>query len=178
MRWLTKLLCRFSLCVFLGGHSLAQEIVLSPANTTIEFEIKHLSVLTVKGSFDELSGSLVKKDDSWMISGTVVSASINTKNTKRDETLRTDAYFDVEKYPEITFEGTGDEVEGGLMITGLLILKDLNAELAFQFFEKDQQLISDQIKLSRKEIGLSFDSMDMLIGDVVMIQITIDESLE
>lgn len=113
-----------------------------------------------------------------MISGTVASTTINTNNEKRDETLRTDAYFDVEKYPQITFEGTGDQIEDGLRITGLLILKDLSAELSFQLLEKDQQLISEEIKLSRKEIGLSFDSMDMLIGDEVIIQITINEGLK
>ncbi len=177
MHWLTKLLCRFSLCVFLGGQVFAQEILLSPANTTIEFEIKHLSVLTVKGSFDEFSGSLVKKDDSWMISGLIASTSINTRNTKRDETLRSEAYFDVEQYPEISFGGSGEQIEEGLEITGLLILKNLSAELSFQLLEKDRQLISDRIKLSRTEIGLSFDSMDMLIGDEVIIQITVNESL-
>ncbi|RNC84424.1 MAG: hypothetical protein ED557_05425 [Balneola sp.] len=178
LHWLTKLIGCLCCYIFLSGQVFAQEILLSPANTTIEFEIKHLSVLTVKGSFNEFSGSLVKKDDFWMISGTVASTTINTNNEKRDETLRTDAYFDVEKYPQITFEGTGDQIEDGLRITGLLILKDLSAELSFQLLEKDQQLISEEIKLSRKEIGLSFDSMDMLIGDEVIIQITINEGLK
>lgn len=156
---------------------LAQELVLSPANTVIEFEIKHLSVLTVKGTFDEFNGSLTREEGSWVITGVIESASINTKNKNRDETLRTDAYFNVENYPEITFEGVGEESSQGLIITGVLKLKNLSSELTFRLLEEEKQLISEQIKISRKEIGLSFDSMDMLIGDEVTIQITIDETL-
>lgn len=162
---------------FLGGTLLAQEIELSPENTSIAFEATHLGVLRVNGSFDDFSGTLVREGESWVITGTIESSSINTNNQNRDETLRSDAYFDVANYPEIRFEGMGEKTSDGLTISGALFLKNLRAELSFTFIEAEEGSMSAELKLSRKEIGFTFESMDMLIGDEVIITLTINESI-
>jgi len=177
LRWPIRIAVSLLLLLFPGGNLQAQEIELSPENTRITFETTHLGVLKVNGSFDAFSGTLVQDGESWVITGAIESSSINTNNQNRDETLRSDAYFDVANYPEIRFEGRGEKTSDGLAIYGVLFLKNLRAELSFRFIEAEEGLMSAELKLSRKEIGFTFDSMDMLIGDEVIITLTIDESI-
>lgn len=170
--WQTKILLLFFL--FLNELVLAQIINLSPVNTTIEFEITHLGVLKVQGTFDEMKGGLSKKEGIWTITGVVKTSSINTTNKARDKALRSEAYLDAEKYPEIIFKGMGEEIlNDEISVIGRLSLKDLNTDLRFNLIKQGGNFISNEIKLSRKEIGLSFDSMDTLIGDEISITIQI-----
>lgn len=145
----------------------AQNIRLAPENALINFEIKHLKVLTVQGSFDKFEGNFSKHDSVWVISGFIESESINTGNEERDKTLRTDAYLDVENYPSIRFEGTGTEFEKRIFVSGIITIKNLNAELKFDLLKKEGDFVSDKISISRKKLGLTFDSMDLLIGNEI-----------
>ncbi len=79
---------------------------IDPVHSEIGFKVKHLMVSTVKGKFDEFSGTAVTADDSFVdakISFEANVASITTHQAQRDEHLRSSDFFDAEHFPKLTF---------------------------------------------------------------------------
>lgn len=102
---------------------------LDQAHSTIGFKVKHLMVSTVRGSFTDFSGTLESADDTFenaKASFTAKAASIATGNDGRDAHLRGEDFFDVEKFPEVTFtsksftkKGEAFEVVGDFTMKGV-----------------------------------------------------------
>jgi len=104
--------------------------VIDSSHSKIQFKVKHLMISNVLGSFKEFEGkaSMVENDFSTTkVSMTIKSASIDTEAPDRDTHLKSADFFDVEKYPEIVFEGTkmiqkdedNYELNGDLTIKGI-----------------------------------------------------------
>ena len=104
-----------------------------PTHSRVGFSVKHLGIATVRGTFKEFEGTLEIGDDLTTAKayGTVKTASVDTNDAGRDEHLRTADFFDVENYPEITFESTSIEAidEDSLKIIGNLTIKDVTSEI-------------------------------------------------
>lgn len=101
---------------------------IDPAHSRVGFEVKHFFT-PVSGNFNSFEGTIIYDEENEENSSVKVSidvSSINTNNSQRDDHLRTDDYFDAEKYPKITFESKkwekiGDnqfEVTGDLDMRG------------------------------------------------------------
>jgi polyisoprenoid-binding protein YceI len=98
-----------------------------PVHSSVEFQVKHLGIATVKGQFTEFEGTLEVGPEGASAYGTVKTASVNTREPQRDEHLRSADFFEVEKYPEIGFRSTairptGEdefEIEADLSIHGV-----------------------------------------------------------
>jgi polyisoprenoid-binding protein YceI len=88
---------------------------LDPAHSSINFSVRHLTINLVRGRFTDFSG-VIRYDDKDIahssVEFTAKAASINTDVAKRDEHLKSADFFDVAKYPEITFKSTGVERRG------------------------------------------------------------------
>ena len=98
---------------------------IDPAHSAVEFHIKHLGLATVKGRAPVVGGT-IGGGERPSIQGTVAIASITTFDENRDGHLQSPEFFDVERYPELSFESTeieflGDDlvVEGELTIKGV-----------------------------------------------------------
>ena len=79
------------------------------AHSNVGFAVSHLVINTVKGKFNELTGSVVL--DGTQITeakGTIQTKSIDTGVAARDKHLRSADFFDVEKYPTINFQAKRD----------------------------------------------------------------------
>ena len=117
-----KLATLFALLA-LAGTGIAQSWNYDAAHSSVAFSIKHLAVSTTKGEFDKvdikLSGD-ARKPSTLSAEVTIQTASVNTKNEKRDEHLRAPDFFDAAKYPTITFKSNMVHDMGGgkLMIMG------------------------------------------------------------
>ncbi|MCD2440787.1 YceI family protein [Agromyces sp. SYSU K20354] len=103
---------------------------LDPAHTRIGFSAKHAMVATVRGAFNEITGSLhVDFDDTTKSTAEIVLdvASIDSRNTQRDDHLRSADFFNAEKWPEIVFRSTRiEEVgENALVVSGDLTIRDV-----------------------------------------------------
>lgn len=73
-----------------------------PEHSTVEFRVKHMVIATVHGRFREFVGGIVA-DSIPAVSASIAAASLETFSDERDAHLRSDDFFDVERYPEIVF---------------------------------------------------------------------------
>jgi polyisoprenoid-binding protein YceI len=76
--------------------------LVDPQHSTVEFRVKHMVIATVHGRFREFVGGVVA-DSMPAVSATIAAASLETFSDERDAHLRSDDFFDVERYPEIVF---------------------------------------------------------------------------
>jgi polyisoprenoid-binding protein YceI len=100
-----------------------------PSHSTVGFSVKHLGIATVRGQFDEFDGTLEVGEDisAARAYGTIQAASVNTKDSGRDEHLRSADFFGAEANPELRFESTAVrpldedtfEIEGQLTMNGV-----------------------------------------------------------
>ena len=109
-----------------------------PTHSSVGFQVKHMGLATVKGFFSDFEGKLeVGEDGTITASGTVETASVNTRNAQRDEHLRSPDFFDAERNPQISFRSTAIEpvdaetyrIAGELTIAGTTKEIELEAEL-------------------------------------------------
>jgi polyisoprenoid-binding protein YceI len=161
-----------------------------PTHSSIEFEIKHMMIATVRGRFTEFEGTLVAAEDiaDSRAYGMVKAASIDTNSPDRDAHLRSPDFFDVEHYPEIRYESTRIEPLGGPLfrVTGDLTIKDVTREVQLEAtvegvqrdpWGNDRVGMSVRGTINRKDFGLSWqkalETGGFLVGDEVRILIDI-----
>lgn len=115
----------------------AQTWNLDSTHATVGFAIKHLAVSTVKGSLERIDGKLTgdpKKPASLVPEVTIQAASVNTGNQKRDEHVRGADFFDVAKFPVITFKGEKTEVRGDKnVLVGTLTLHGVSKKVEIPY---------------------------------------------
>jgi polyisoprenoid-binding protein YceI len=103
--------------------------VFDKSHTTIGFEVTHLVITTVDGKFKSFDGTVTTKGDSFegaQIDFTTDVASITTENEKRDAHLRSDDFFNAEKYPKMTFKSVAMKKVSGskYKLVGDLTIRD------------------------------------------------------
>lgn len=182
-----------ALCLAMAKcEALASETFkIDPAHSAITFKVRHL-LGTAKGKFTKFSGTIEVDRDQPEKSSVTVSiqtSSIDTAIAKRDEHLRGENFFNVQKYPEITFKSrqvkrTGanaGEIEGDLTMHGVARPVTLRIEL----LETPDSIGKDQAThwsvttapIKRSQFGLmwskSVEAVSM-IGDDVTIDMQIE----
>jgi polyisoprenoid-binding protein YceI len=193
-RWLAVL---FAVATGLGiaGVAGATTWKVDEAHTTVGFSVKHLFT-RVQGRFDEFEGTIEfdpADPKAAKVSGTIRAASINTNNAKRDKHLRSADFFDVEKYPNLSFESTGvreveedggasaGKVEGNLTIHG--VTKPVVIEVEYIGRGADpwgnvRAGFTAELEINRKDYGLNWNEVletgGVLVGDTVTIRIDIE----
>ena len=153
------------------------------------FSVKHMMISTVRGHFEVLSGKLhideEHPDNSW-VEAEVDAASINTRDAKRDGHLRSPDFFDVEKYPKITFKSTKVTPTGNnqYRVTGSLTMHGVTKEETFHadysgqvkdLYGLQRAAFSVKGKINRKDFGLNWnvalETGGVLVGEDVNIEI-------
>ena len=109
---------------------------IDPAHANAQFTVRHLSISNVSGQFNKMSGT-IQLDDKDVTKSVVNAAidvsSVDTRNESRDNDLKSDHFFDVAKYPTMTFVSTKIENAGAgkLKMTGNLTLHGVTKEVTF-----------------------------------------------
>jgi len=161
---------------------------LDPTHSSAEFKVKHLMISNVKGHFSKLSGTLTLDEadlSKSQIEATIDAASLETRDPQRDGHLKSADFFDVEKFPTLSFKSTSVQVagEGELAVSGDLTIRDVTLPVVFSVegptaATKDpwgnlRVAGSATTKISRKEFGLTWnaamESGGFLVGDEVTI---------
>ena len=163
---------------------------IDPSHSHVEFAVKHLMISTVKGRFADVEGDIVLVDgnpSASSVSAVIKTASIDTRTAQRDEHLRSADFFDVAKYPEITFKSTkvsGDSSE--FTLTGNLTISGVTEEITLEATNEgsgkdpwggDRIGFSAKGKIDRRDFGLVYnqaiESGGVVIGHEVKISIEV-----
>jgi len=166
---------------------MTQTFTLDRNHTRLEFSAKHMMVTTVRGSFEDFTGAVELENDdptSARASATVKTASIWTGVEMRDNHLRSDDFFGVEKYPEMSFQSTAVEKTGEntYKVTGDLTIRDvtrpitLDVEIEGQIIDpygNERVGLSARGRLNRKDWGLNWNQAIEAGGVVVSDNINI-----
>lgn len=144
---------------------------IDPIHSDISFTIRHLMVSKVRGRFGDFSGTIELADDPLQsrVEARVGLASIDTGNPSRDEHVRSADFFDVERFPELTFRSTGIrpfgedyQLEGELSLHGVTRPVVLNVEVnGFQEktpFGDTRAGFSASTEINRDDFGINFNS--------------------
>lgn len=157
-------------------------------HSTIDFSIRHL-VSRSKGKFNDFKGSITydaKKPGATKVEATIQVASIDTENERRDNHLKSADFFDVEKYPTITFKSKKAEKKGDLLhITGDLTMHGVTKEVVLPvevlgvgmhpMAKAPVAGFSSEITLKRSEFGVnSWTDMAGVLGDEVKVSLLIE----
>lgn len=143
---------------------------IDPTHSEITFKVKHLMISNVKGEFRTFQANIDGEDfTNSTISANIDASSISTNNNDRDTHLKSPDFFEVEKYPEITFVSTSlkkiddneYELVGNLTMKGTT--KEIKLNTEFGGFMKDpygneKAGFSINGKLNRKDFGLNWNA--------------------
>ena len=186
-----KLSLTAAVAVLAASPVLADTYVIDKNHSDASFQVRHM-MSRVRGQFNDYAGSITvdpAKPESAIVEFTLKAASIDTANDNRDKDLRGPNFFDVEKFPEITFKSTKVkatgkdkyDVAGTLTIHG--VAKEVTLPVQFLGFGKDpwgneKAGFAIDTTLNRKDFGIvwnkALDNGGVLLGDEVWVSINLE----
>lgn len=120
--------------------SFAKDYKVDKTHSNIGFAVTHMVVATVSGKFSDYDVSLFFDEDDLAnssVKAEINIASVNTENERRDKHLRSDDFFNAEKYPEMSFvSSTINKTEDGYIAQGKLTIRDVTKDIALPFIVK------------------------------------------
>ena len=168
----------------------SRTFAIDKAHSEATFQVRHL-VTRVRGSFADLAGTIQANEANPELSSvtfTINAASIDTGTPDRDAHLRSADFFEVEKYPTISFTSTGIKAVGGnnYAVTGDLTMRGVTRriELPVTFLGKAKDPwgnekigFETELTLNRKDYGLTWNAAletgGFLVGDEVKVAVSI-----
>jgi polyisoprenoid-binding protein YceI len=165
---------------------------IDPAHSVAEFKVKHMMISNVKGRFSKLSGTLFFDESDLANSHVDVSAevaSIHTGDDQRDAHLKSADFFDVEKFPALTFKSKDIRIvkDGELSVEGDLTIHGVTRKVGFAVegptppskdpWGNTRVAISATAKINRKDFGLTWNAAletgGILVGEEVTITLEV-----
>ena len=164
---------------------------IDPAHTAAQFAVKHLMISTVRGEFKGVTGTVTWDDQDVTkskVDVTIDTKTVNTGEDARDKDLKSDKFFDVEKFPTMTFKSKKVESAGTgkLKVTGDLTIHGVTKEVVLNVegptaavkdpWGNTRTAVSATTEVNRQDYGVKWNAnMDgggVVVGDTV--NITID----
>jgi polyisoprenoid-binding protein YceI len=159
---------------------------LDPAHSAAQFSVRHMGLSNVRGTFTKVGGTVTNPADPGKatVDVTIDASSVDSRVERRDEDLRSDHFFDVAKYPTITFKSKKVEVAGSgkLKVSGDLTIHGVTKEAVLDVdgptaAMKDPKGTSHRgasatTTISRADYGMN--TMAGMIGDAVVIQLDVE----
>lgn len=145
-------------------------LTVDSTHTYPSFEIKHNNLSLQRGRFNETSGTIVldKEKQTGAIDITIKTSSIDTGNEALEKHLKGSDFFDVEKYPTLTFKGTLDKFVKGkpTQAVGTLTMKGVSKPVSLQihqfaeganpFTKKTTFGVDASTTIKRSEFGIKY----------------------
>lgn len=167
---------------------------IDPAHSTVGFTVKHLMISNLRGAFGKVRG-----DATWQrpdfsdakVEVTVDAASIDTRDAERDANLRGPDFFDVSRFPTLTFKSkrvARGKTKGHLVLVGDLTIHGVTREVAFDVTAPGREqktpwgavavAAEAQATIDRKDFGLTWNQAletgGVLVGDAVRIELALE----
>jgi len=164
---------------------------LDASHSRVGFIARHAMIAKVRGSFDQVEGKATIDGANPAASSlevTIQATSIDTRDANRDGHLRSADFFDVEKYPTITFVGTGFAIvdDETVEVTGDLTIKDVTKSVTIPFefggaavdpFGNSRIGFEGQVTVNRKDWGLTWNAAletgGVLVGEKVVLDLEV-----
>jgi len=157
------------------------EWILDQAHSYVDFSIRHL-LATSKGSFQKVTGNVNFDNENTAIEIVMDVNSIYTGNEKRDKHLRSDEFFDVEKYPTIKFVSNNVvKTKEGYVANGKLTMRDVTKDVSFNFVYLGKQdtpwgfpsaAFNGTLTVNKNDFGLTYG------GSILGEEVTVEYSFE
>jgi polyisoprenoid-binding protein YceI len=166
---------------------------IDPRHSSAGFGVTHLMISTVRGEFHGVTGTVVVDDadiSKSNVSVTIDATTVDTREPDRDKHLKSESFFDVAKYPTITFQSAKVErnndgslkITGGLTIRGVTKTAVLTATLPKSPIKDPWGLqrtaASASTKINRQDFGVAWnqklDSGGVVVGDDVNITLDVE----
>ena len=165
---------------------------IDPVHSVAEFKVKHMMITNVKGQFAVVNGALsLDADDitNSRVEASLDAASVNTRDAQRDAHLKSADFFDVEKFPTLSFKSTGVSRtgDGELAVSGNLTIHGVTRPVVFNVegpsapgkdpWGNTRVGLSATTKVNRKDFGLTWNAAletgGILVGDDVTITLDV-----
>ena len=175
-----------------GAAAQAEQWNIDRAHSAANFSVRHFGVSTVRGSFTNITGTINIDDKNLSnstVDVTIDATTVNTANENRDKHLKSADFFDVEKYPTMTFKSKKVESLGGgrLRVLGDFTLHGVTKEVALDVENLTpatnmprggpKRGASATTKINRREFGLVWGTITegiAQVGDDVTITIDLE----
>ncbi|HUZ95099.1 MAG TPA: YceI family protein [Edaphobacter sp.] len=166
---------------------------IDPAHSSAQFTIRHLMISNVRGDFKSVKGTVVYDPENLAASSIEAEIDVNSLNTRdenRDTHVKSAEFFNVEKYPSITFKSTKveREGEGEFKVTGGLTILGVTKEVVLKVEGPSDEAkdpwgnlrigASATTKIKRSEYGLTWNAAletgGVMLGDDVKIELDVE----
>jgi len=183
--------------VALSAPALAATWQIDPAHSNVSFSVRHMMVSNVRGEFTKVSGTVEgdeKTPAQAVITATIDATSINTREAKRDDHLKSPDFLDVAKYPTIIFKSKKIEPSGSgqFKVTGDLTLHGVTKEVVLDVSDvtapikdpmgKTRAGAQASTKIDRKDFGINWskviDGGGLMVGDEVAISVDVEATTQ
>jgi polyisoprenoid-binding protein YceI len=162
------------------------------SHSSIGFEVKHMMVSKVKGTFDEFAADVQATDLADLTTADITFdikvASVNTRNADRDGHLRSADFFDVENFENISFKSTSiSGADEDFNVTGDLTIKDVTKPVTFKVeyggkgtnpWGAEVYGFEAETKINREEFGLTWNAAletgGVLVGKDIKIKVELE----
>ena len=163
---------------------------IDPSHSNVGFSVRHLGLSKVRGRFTTFTGTIeiAEEPTRSSVSVEIESGSIDTRDAKRDEHLRSADFFDAEQYPNLTYRSTGVtqqgstwQVDGELTING--VTKSVPLRVEFEGSGADpwggQRIaFSATTEIDREAFGLTWNQAletgGLLVGKKIAVEIEVE----
>ena len=160
---------------------------IDPMHSAAHFSVRHMMISNVHGEF-KLEGSVLidtKEFNNSKVEAEIDASTIDTREAARDKHLRSADFFDVEKFPKLTFVSThiDGSAEDGFALTGTLTIRGISREVTFDVEPLSPETkdpygnvrigASAQTRIDRKDFGLHWNAVLETGGVVVGNQVNI-----
>lgn len=166
------------------GLAFAKPYMIDKSHSSVWFEVKHLKFSKVKGAFDTFDGKIDADPNTKKINvfeGTIDVKSINTRNKKRDNHLKTADFFDAMKYPQGSFKMTkyeNEKIYGDLTLHGvtkpIVLEADIKIPLQHPMDKKEFMVLEAEGKINRKDFGIGQSTSNHIVSDEIEIDIRVE----
>jgi polyisoprenoid-binding protein YceI len=166
---------------------------IDPMHSSAQFSVRHMMIATVRGQFGGVKGTVFydpQNVSASTVDATIDCTTVNTGEPKRDADLKTEKFFDVNRYPVMKFKSARVEAAGAgkLKVTGDLTINATTQQVVLDVegptpFIRDSQGrtkvgVSGTTKISRKAFGITYnpilDNGGVTVGDEVTINLELE----
>lgn len=179
-----KVLCIASFLAMSLSPMVAQNFAIDPAHSSVGFDATHMMISNVKGEFNTFKGMLdidPKTKKINKLDGEITISSVDTKNQKRDDHLRSSDFFDAQKFPTATFKMTKQDknkIYGDLTIKGItkpvVWSIDVRGPVENPMTKKQVMALSITGSVSRKDFDVGSSFPTAIVGDEIKVNIQIE----